>query len=123
MILRRNLKYSGFRKISIATQRSFARNKEIGGWILDDGRVGKITFTEKLGGPISGKPHNARSAFHTHQWTNKVFENHSYTDLTEATIVFVLSLMFGRWCLLLAQPQGNDGSKALVRSIQTDYCL
>ncbi len=78
-----DLKYSGFRKISVATQRAFARNKEAAAWILDDGTVGKVIYGEREKVPMPLQPNNARSLFHTHQYVNEVYQYHSNVDMSK----------------------------------------
>lgn len=60
------MSYRQYRAISTAAQRSFARGKEFGGWLLDDGGV----EWRKGGGSdhidLSPKPKNAILGFHTH---------------------------------------------------------
>jgi len=75
------LTYGGFRKISVATQRAFARNQEASGVIDNDGNVGKIKYGTKTSTELPlNLQANERAGFHTHQWTNYVQEYHSYPE-------------------------------------------
>ena len=72
----------GFRKISVASQRSFARGKEAGGWILDDGNVGKIIYGDRDGiNNFPKNPGNGIANFHTHPNDPGTIQFHSTTDL------------------------------------------
>jgi len=83
-----DLKYSGFRKISVATQRSFAWGKEAGGWILNDGTVGKIAYGDGGSVTLPPRPGNAASNFHTHpNQPNIAMQWHGRGDLTGETDV------------------------------------
>ena len=77
-----DLKYSGFRKMSVATQRSFARNQEAIGWILEDGTVSKINLCERYKSKSPPRPINARSLFHTHQQVGNPYLHHSMEDMS-----------------------------------------
>jgi RHS repeat-associated protein len=77
--------YKQYSEISLASQRSFARGKEYGGWILDNGDVEMW--------PIGGKdyidstpmPDNAIAEFHTHpNWGGITKEMHSKLDMKYA---------------------------------------
>jgi len=78
-----DLKYGGFRKMSVAVQRSFARNREAVGWILNDGTVGDIVFGTKDRAPVPNRPDNARSLFHTHTLVTAGIEWHSPADMAK----------------------------------------
>jgi RHS repeat-associated protein len=77
-----NLSKSGFRKISVATQRSFARGREVGGWILNNGDVGKLVYGGRAGiSQMPNRPQNAVANFHTHPNDPYTVQYHSSTDL------------------------------------------
>lgn len=77
-----------FDKISLAAQRSFARGKEYGGWILDNGDIEMWTgkATVKSSTP-SRRPENAIAEFHTHpRIGGKSIESHSPDDKKAARV-------------------------------------
>lgn len=78
--------YKQFRKMSVASQRSFSRGKEFGGWILDNGDVSM--WTERVSGSsiqLSTRPSNTIGEFHTHPNLGGTWvEQHSPTDMTAA---------------------------------------
>ncbi|GAA4277398.1 hypothetical protein GCM10022259_21220 [Aquimarina mytili] len=61
-----NLTRSGYRKFSRAGQRSFARNRESGGYFLEDGNVSDIKWGGKRDVNLGPRPDNTRSRFHFH---------------------------------------------------------
>jgi hypothetical protein len=83
-----NLKYSGFRKISVASQRSFAWGVEAGGWISNDGTVGKIAYGDKDWVNLPTRPNNAIANFHTHPSSSSLYlQSHSPQDVRGETNV------------------------------------
>jgi RHS repeat-associated protein len=80
-----DLKYSGFRKISVASQRSFAWGVEAGGWILNDGTVGKIAYGGKDWVKMPPRPNNPIAEFHTHPQGAPYIQHHSIDDAYAAT--------------------------------------
>ncbi len=72
-----------FRKISVASQRSFARGKEFGGWFLENGDVLMWKPGEKAGITPTPKPNNATGFFHSHpNWGGSWVEMHSPVDIS-----------------------------------------
>ena len=80
-----NLTRQGFRKINVASQRSFARGREAGGWVLRNGDVGKVNYGKKAGVTLPAKPTNATANFHTHPNSSKYIQYHSLTDIVGET--------------------------------------
>ena len=72
-----------FRAISIASQRSFARGKEFGGWLLSNEDVEMWNPGEKAKIKPTPKPGNETGFFHTHpNWGKNWQESHSTADIT-----------------------------------------
>lgn len=73
--------YKQYNKVSVASQRSFARGKEFGGWILDDDIQ---MWTERADGNSiqpSPRPSNTIGEFHTHpNWGGNWVEMHCPPD-------------------------------------------
>ena len=91
--------YKQYRKISVASQRSFAREKEFGGWITND----DVLIDSPLGRgkdfhKPSAKPDNAIGRFHTHPNSVKAdyIESHSPSDFAVASVQNVTSYVIGR---------------------------
>ena len=55
-----------FNAVSVASQRSFARGQEFGGWLLDDGSVEMFPRGNRTEIEPQSKPAGAFSSFHTH---------------------------------------------------------
>ena len=91
--------YKQYRKISVASQRSFAREKEFGGWIAND----DVLIDSPLGRgkdfhTPSTKPNSAIGRFHTHPNSVKTgyLESHSSSDFAVASVQNVNSYVIGR---------------------------
>ena len=91
--------YKQYRKISVASQRSFAREKEFGGWITND----DVLIDSPLGRgkdfhTPSTKPNSAIGRFHTHPNSVKTgyLESHSSSDFAVASVQNVNSYVIGR---------------------------
>jgi RHS repeat-associated protein len=83
-----NLKYSGFHKISVASQRSFAWGVESAGWITNDGTVGKIAYGGKDWVKMPDKPYNGIANFHTHPNSSPLYlQSHNPQDVRGETNV------------------------------------
>ncbi|MBW2961951.1 RHS repeat-associated core domain-containing protein [Mesonia aestuariivivens] len=80
------LTFKQFSKISYASQKSFARGEEYGGWILDDGSI--EMWTERSGKNFiqpTKRPSNTIGEFHTHpNLGGNWIESHSPTDINAA---------------------------------------
>ncbi|MDL2243174.1 hypothetical protein LJC25_05555, partial [Bacteroidales bacterium OttesenSCG-928-K03] len=83
---------SGFKDISLVSQRSFSKGKEGGGWILEDGNVGEIVYGKPNTLKLPERPNNARSNFHTHpNGALTLYEYHSIQDISgEQDINYVI---------------------------------
>ena len=82
--------YKQYRKISTASQRSFAREKEFGGWITnDDVLIDPSSGRGKDFHTPSTKPNTAIGRFHTHPNSVKAgyLESHSSSDIVTAGFV------------------------------------
>ena len=82
--------YKQYRKISTASQRSFAREKEFGGWITnDDVLIDPSSGRGKDFHTPSTKPNSAIGRFHTHPNSVKAdyIESHSPSDIVTAGFV------------------------------------
>jgi len=91
--------YKQYRKISVASQRSFAREKEFGGWITnDDVLIDPSSGRGKDFHKPSAKPNNAIGRFHTHPNSVKAdyIESHSPSDFAVASVQNVTSYVIGR---------------------------
>jgi len=87
-----DLTRQGLRKISVASQRSFARGREAGGWILNNGDVGNVAYGKKAGVNLPSKPGNAIANFHTHPNDPRYIQYHSLTDLVgENNVNYVIA--------------------------------
>ena len=82
--------YKQYRKISTASQRSFAREKEFGGWITnDDVLIDPSSGRGKDFHTPSTKPNSAIGRFHTHPNSVRAdyIESHSPSDIVTAGFV------------------------------------
>ena len=97
--------YNQYRNVSVASQRSFARGQERGGWILDNGKVQMWpTGTSESINP-TGMPPNAKASFHTHpNWGGNYIEMHGPGDIYNNNNFFRIdSYVIGRQNVYLQQ--------------------
>ncbi len=101
--------YKQFRKISVASQRSFARGKEFGGWILDNGDVELWKPGHKSGITPTSKPGNATGFFHSHPNTGGSWvEAHSPADISyNNSYAKTNSYVIGRQNVWLQTPEAS----------------
>jgi hypothetical protein len=79
------LTYKGFRSLSIGVQRSFAWNREMATYIMNDGNVSKIQYLGKDGGTVQRPVSNdIRMLIHTHQDPTADIQYHSPQDMYNA---------------------------------------
>ena len=79
------LTYKGFRALSIGVQRSFAWNREMATYIMNDGNVSGIQYLGKDGGTVNRPASNdIRMLIHTHQDPYAEIQYHSPTDIDNA---------------------------------------
>ncbi|MEW7292963.1 DUF6443 domain-containing protein [Aquimarina sp. 2304DJ70-9] len=89
-----DLTRSGYRKFSTAVQRSFARNREVRGYFLQNGEVSDLKWgsSSKVDYNTSDRPTYARASFHTHPNRNQGYTMPSMpADFEEIFAAYIIA--------------------------------